>query len=127
MTATDAAPLPDDLPALRRWLADRPDADDLFELPIREIAVRSDALSRLPGLLADLDAPRRVVLVQDERPYRRAGADLKPLVYDLLAGTGRTVEVLTLPPSHDGLVHADLENVERGRAAIGGQPTAPAT
>ena len=57
-------------------------------------------------------------------PYRRAGADLKPLVYDLLAGIGRTVEVLTLPPSQDGLVHADLENVERGRVAIGGQPTA---
>lgn len=127
MTAADAAPLPDDLPALRRWLADRPDAAELSELPIREIAVRSDALSRLPDLLADLDAPRRVVLIQDETPYRRAGDDLKPLVYDLLAGTGRAVEVLTLPPSHDGLVHADLENVERGRAAIGGEPAAPAT
>jgi glycerol-1-phosphate dehydrogenase [NAD(P)+] len=121
MASTDIALLPDDLPALRRWLANRPDADDLFELPIREIAVRSDALSRLPDLLTDLEAPRRVVLVQDEKAYRRAGADLKPLVRDLLAGTGRSVEVLTLPPSHDGLVHADLENVERGRAAIGGQ------
>jgi glycerol-1-phosphate dehydrogenase [NAD(P)+] len=127
MTASDAAPLPDDLPALRRWLADRPDSDDLFELPIREIAVRADALSRLPDLLTDLDGPRRVILVQDQKPYGRAGEDLKALVYDLLAGTGRTVDVLTLPPSHDGLVHADLENVERGRAAIGGQPTAPAT
>jgi glycerol-1-phosphate dehydrogenase [NAD(P)+] len=124
MTVTDAAPLPDDLPALRRWLADRPDAADLFELPIREIVVRSNALVRLPGLLADLDAPRRVVLVQDVQPYRRAGADLKPMIFDLLAGAGYAVTVLTLPPSHDGLVHADLENVERARAAIGSQPTA---
>ena len=124
MTANDAAPLPDDLPALRRWLEARPDAADLFELPIREVVVRSDALTRLPGLLADLDAPSRILLIQDDRPYTRAGASLKPLVHDLLAGTGREVDVLTLPSSPDGLVHADIENVERGRAAIGGRPTA---
>src|SRR5215213_9877005 len=119
MTAIDAAPPPDDLPALRRWHERRPDAADLFALPIREITVRSDALARLPGLLADLDAPPRVLLIQDDRTYTRAGVDLKPLVLDLLAGTGRRVDVLTLPPSPDGLVHADLENVERGQAAIG--------
>src|SRR5688572_16456796 len=76
MTANDAALLPDDLPALRRWLAARPDAADLFDLPIREVVVRSDALLRLPGLLADLDAPARVLLIQDDRAYARAGADL---------------------------------------------------
>ena len=65
-----------------------------------------------------------MVLIQDDRPYLRTGADLKPLVHDLLAGAGREVEVLTLPSGPDGLVHADLENVERGRAAIGGLPTA---
>ena len=124
MTVHDAAPPPDDLPALRRWLADRPDAADLFELPIREVVVRSDAISRLPGLLADLEAPARVLLVQDDRPYTRAGAALKPLICDLLAGTGRQVEVLTLPPSPDGLVHADLENVALGRETIGGRATA---
>jgi glycerol-1-phosphate dehydrogenase [NAD(P)+] len=124
MTAHDVAPPPDDLPALRHWLDARPDAPELFELPIREVVVRSNALDRLPGLLADLEAPARVLLIQDDRPYSRSGADLKPLVYDLLAGTGREVDVLTLPPSPDGLVHADLENIERGRAAIGGRPTA---
>ena len=123
MTANDAAPLPDDLPALRRWLQARPDADELFALPIREVVVRSNALTRLPDLLRDLDAPTRVLLIQDDLPYTRAGADLKPLVYDLLASAGRDVEVLTLPPSPDGLAHADLENVERGRALIGGWPT----
>ncbi|MFN8637137.1 MAG: iron-containing alcohol dehydrogenase [Chloroflexota bacterium] len=137
MTANDAAatsppgppdhppaPLPDELPALRRWLEARPDADELFDLPIRQVLVQSNALRRLPDLLTDLDAPKRVLLFQDDRPYSRASVDLKPLVHDLLAGSGRTVEVVTLPPSHDGLVHADLENVGRGRAAIGGQPTA---
>src|SRR5690349_4666064 len=64
------APPPDDLPALRAWLAAQDDADLLADLPIREIVVKSNALTRLPGLLADLD------------------------------------------------------NVARGRAAIGGQPTA---
>ena len=116
--------IPDDLPALRHWLADRPDADELFELPIREVVVRSNAIARLPGVLADLEAPARVLLVQDDRPYTRAEVDLKPLVRDLLAGSRRQVEVLTLPRGPDGLVHADLENVERGRAAIGGRPTA---
>ena len=58
-----------------------------------------------------------MLLIQDDRAYTRVGVDLKPLVHDLLAGTGRQVEVLTLPPSPDGLAHADLENVERGRAA----------
>jgi glycerol-1-phosphate dehydrogenase [NAD(P)+] len=124
MTVNDAAPPPDDLPALRRWLEHRPDADDLFELPIREVVVCSNAIARLPGLLSDLDAPRRVLLIQDDRPYTRDGAALKSLIRELLAGAGREVEVLTLPPSSDGLAHADLENVERGSAAIGGRPTA---
>src|SRR5262249_35550791 len=101
MTA-DAAPPPDDLPALRRWLDGRPDAAGLFTLPIREITGRSEALARLPSVLADLDAPPRALLIQDDRPYARAGADLKPLVRDLLASTGRRVDVLTLPSSPDG-------------------------
>ncbi len=121
---TPPAPPPDDLPALRQWLGAQPDAAELAEVPMREIVVATDALTRLPGMLDDLDAPRRVLLIQDDRRYLRAGADLKPLVHDLLAGTGRNVDVLTLPPSADGLVHADMANVERGRAAIAGQATA---
>src|SRR5207237_415019 len=113
----------DDLPALRAWLAAQADADLLADLPIREIVVQSDALSRLPGLLDDLDAPRRVLLVQDDHPYQRAGQSLKPIVRELLTQHGRQVEILTLPPSPDGLVHADLDNVAVGRAAIGGQST----
>ena len=123
MTLDAPAPAPDDLTSLRAWLAARDDADLLADLPIREIVVRSNALARLPGLLDDLDAPRRVILFQDAQPYRRAGMSLKPLVQDLLAGHGRQVEILTLPPDPDGPVHADLDNVARGRAAIGGRPT----
>lgn len=119
----DAAPPPDELPALRAWLAARPDADQLAPLPIREIVVRSDALFDLPHLLRRLDAPSRVLLVQDSRPYMRAGASLKPLVSDLLAGAGYAVTVLTLPPAADGAVLADLQNVDVARAAISGLPT----
>jgi hypothetical protein len=121
--ANAAAPPPDDLPALRNWLAARPDADQLAALPIREIVVRSNALAGLPDLLSRLDAPRRVLLLQDGQPYTRGGASLKPLVYDLLAGAGWAVATLTLPPSAEGTVLADLENVDIVRAAIGGQPT----
>jgi glycerol-1-phosphate dehydrogenase [NAD(P)+] len=124
MSAQIAAPQPDDLPALRQWLDAQPDAADLADVPIREIVVQADALARLPGLLDDLDAPRRVLLIQDGRRYLRNDAELKPLVRALLAATGRQVDVLVLPPSADGLVHADLENVERGRAAIAGQDAA---
>src|SRR5581483_6205525 len=98
------APPPDNLPALHAWLAAQDDADLLADLPIREIVVQSDALGRLPDFLTDLDAPRRVLLVQDDRPYQRAGQPLKPLVHDLLAEHGCQVETLTLPPSPDGLV-----------------------
>jgi glycerol-1-phosphate dehydrogenase [NAD(P)+] len=120
---TATAPPPDDLPALRAWLADQEDADLLADLPIRGVVVRPDALAGLAGLLDDLGAPSRVVLIQDDRPYQRAGAPLKPLVREILAGHGRQVEVLTLPAGPDGLVYADLENVARGRLAIGGRPT----
>jgi glycerol-1-phosphate dehydrogenase [NAD(P)+] len=124
MSVPNNAPPPDDQPALRQWLAAQPDAADLADVPIREIVVQVDALARLPGLLDDLDAPRRILLIQDDRRYLRAGTELKPLVHGLLAATGRQVDVLSLPPSADGLVHADLANVERGRAAIGGRDTA---
>ncbi|MCC6179337.1 MAG: iron-containing alcohol dehydrogenase [Chloroflexi bacterium] len=117
------APPPEDLPALRAWLAARGDDRVISDVPIRRILVQADALSDLPGVLADLDAPTRVLLVQDGRPYERAGASLKPLVYELLVSAGRQVEVLTLPPGADGLVHADLEQVGRVRAVIDDRPT----
>lgn len=117
-----AAPGPDEMPALKRWLAARPDADRLQPLPIREIVVRSNALADLPDLLADLDAPERVLLIQDAVPYRRGSALLKPLVHDLLGGPARSLEICTIPAGEDGLVHADLPNVEVARTAIGAQP-----
>ena len=120
---TPAAPPPDDLPALRGWLAARPDVDQLRPIAIREIVVGSDALRRLPDLLSDLDAPARVLLVQDAVPYRRASDDLKPLVGELASARGRAVELCVLQAAADGLVHADLDNVALVRSAIGGRPT----
>ena len=55
--APAAPPRPDDLPALKRWLAAQPDAAALHELAIQQITIASNALVRLPGLLADLGAP----------------------------------------------------------------------
>jgi hypothetical protein len=72
--------LPDDLPALKRWLAGRPDADRLQPVAIRQILVEADALSCLPDLLDDLDAPLRLLVVQDRTPMWRGPEPLKALV-----------------------------------------------
>ncbi|MBA2448347.1 MAG: iron-containing alcohol dehydrogenase, partial [Chloroflexi bacterium] len=120
----DRAPPPDDLPALKRWLAARPDAAELQPIGIQEIVVRSNALHGLSELLADLDAPERVLLVLDETFYRRGGDSLKPLVHEVLSGRGRSVEPCLLAAGGDGLVHADIENVELLRARIGARPSA---
>src|SRR4051812_43345272 len=91
------APPPDDLPALRAWLAAQDDADLMADLPIREIVVRADERGGVRGLPVALDAPHGVLLVRGDTPYLRAGQSLKPLVHDLLAEHGRQVEILTLP------------------------------
>ncbi len=122
-SAASAAPRPDHLDALKRWLAARPDADALHQILIQRITIAPNALARLPALLVDLDAPRRVLLVMDPTPMRRDGDDLKPLVHEVLAAPGWTVRPFVFQPAGDGLVHADLENVAPLRAAIGTQPT----
>jgi glycerol dehydrogenase-like iron-containing ADH family enzyme len=118
--AVGAAPPPEDLTALRRWLQARTDADRLQPLPIDQIVVAVDALARLPDLLGDLQAPRRTLLVQDDVPMRRGSDELKPLVRELLTGAGRQVQSFQLEAAQDGLAHADLENVARLRSTIGG-------
>jgi glycerol-1-phosphate dehydrogenase [NAD(P)+] len=115
--------LPDDLPALKRWLAGRPDADRLQPVAIRQILVEADALSCLPDLLDDLDAPLRLLVVQDRTPMWRGPEPLKALVQWVLGQGKRRPEPLVLPAGEDGLVHADMDNAARVRATIGDRPT----
>jgi glycerol-1-phosphate dehydrogenase [NAD(P)+] len=117
------APGPDDLPAVKRWLQARPDADQLQPLPIRHIVVAADALIRLPDLLRELDAPSRVLIAQDPTPMRRGQDDLKPLAHDLLASAGRQAESFVFPPDADGQVHADLANAALLASSIRETPT----
>ncbi len=117
-------PRPDDVAALTRWLEAQPDAEALHPVTMRHVSVASNALLRLPDLLVDLDAPRRVLLVMDSTPMDRVGDDLKPLVHEAVSGQGRRVTPFVFTPGADGLVHADLEGVARLRAAIGTEPTA---
>lgn len=114
-----AAPSPADLPALKRWLAERPDADQLRPLAIQHILIQPDALANLPAVLDELPASRRVVLVLDDTPMRRGSDDLKPLVHEVLTSNQRRVEPFVFRPGEDGLVHADLAGVAHLRAAIG--------
>lgn len=124
-----AAPPPDDLPALKRWLAARPDAERLHPIATQQILVQSDALAHLLSVLRDLEAPDRVVLAMDETPMRRGEDDLKPLVYEVLSGGGRAVLPFVFAAAESGAgphapVHADLAGAARLRAAIGDAATA---
>ena len=50
---------------------------------------------------------------------------LRTTDHDVAIAQGRKAVVITrIFTGPDGLAHADVENVERGRAAIGGRPTA---
>jgi glycerol-1-phosphate dehydrogenase [NAD(P)+] len=104
-------------------LAARPDANRLQPVAIRQIVVDADAVFRLPDLLDELDAPRRLLVAQDCTPMRRGPEPLQELVQGVLGRGRRRPQPLVLPAGEDGLVHADLENAARMRAAIGGQPT----
>ncbi len=90
---------------------------------MRHVSIASNALLHLPELLVDLDAPARVLLVMDPTPMDRDGDHLKPLVHEAVSGNGRRVTPFVFQPGSDGLIHADLDNVARLRAAIGAEPT----
>src|SRR5262249_10448985 len=58
------------------------------------------------------------LVVRDGVPKRRADADLEDALAEVLTESGMNSRPLVLPPAPDGLVHADLEQVEWVRAAI---------
>ena len=71
------------------------------------------ALERLSDVLADVAPDASTVLViQDDTPMRRRGADLKQAVAEMLSAAGREVEVCELAGGVDGSLHADVERLD---------------
>lgn len=112
---------PADIPGLKRWLTSQEDAQAILRpIEIDEILIGPDVLLELPSVLERAGVARgeQVLLVMDETPMRRDEQDLKPFVQDLLRRAGYLVQTLWLLGDAYGLVHADLEQVERVHSAL---------
>ncbi len=81
--------------------------------PIREMIFASDALFRLPQILARVAANRKlpVFVVMDTTPMRRGDDDLKPLVLRVLTEAGWNVVPVIAEPGAPGQVRADMQHV----------------
>lgn len=89
-------------------------------LPIRDMVFESNAVFRLPALLAlaGADPKQPLLLVMDETRMQRAGADLKPLILTLLRQAGWSPEPLWLTPDATGQVHTDFAQIGRVRERL---------
>lgn len=84
------------------------------DMPIRAMVFQSNALSSLPELLQQAGArpEHPLLVVVDELPIRRAGAELKPLVVQLLREAGWNPETIVLKPHHGEPLHTDMLQVQ---------------
>ena len=60
-------------------------------LSLEALHLGPDVLLELPAIASLRGRPASVAVVVDDQPMRRAGADLKSLVVDLLTGAGLEV------------------------------------
>lgn len=90
------------------------------ELPIKAMMFESNALFRLPEMVALAGARREqpLLVVMDRTPMRRGDADLKPLILNTLRESGWRAEALWLEPDANGQVHTDFLQIERVRARL---------
>jgi len=90
------------------------------ELPIRAMLFASDALFRLPELLAHAGAQREepLVVVMDQRVMRRSGEELKPLILQQLQTAGWSPTPLWLEADATGQVHTDFSQINRVKAHL---------
>ncbi len=90
------------------------------ELPMREMVFESGALYRLPELLALAGGQptRPLLIVMDRTPMLRAGAELKPLIMNLLQEAGWQPGALWLDPDDTGQVHTDFNHINRVKAQL---------
>jgi glycerol-1-phosphate dehydrogenase [NAD(P)+] len=104
---------------LRRTIAARPDAPTLPRLALKHVASGPDALLGLPEVVEGVAGagPRKILVVQDRRPFVRDGAQLKPAVHAMLLEAGFGVEVLELGDERFFL-HSDFDEVGRVRSQL---------
>ncbi len=76
-----------DLSALASALATSDPSGRRHPIGLRRILIGDDALTSLPGVVAELKQVGPVVMLTDPTPMNRRGEDLKPAVLRLLAGT----------------------------------------
>lgn len=107
---------PDFLEALRRIPGYPPDE----EVPIRAMVFESNALLRLPEMLACAGAhpTKPLCIVMDELPIRRNGVELKPLIINQLQQEGWRPQAVVLKPERGSVLHTDLYQIERVKAQL---------
>jgi len=94
--------------------ADAGGAADPLSLSLSQIVAGTDALDRLPQLVVE-GRPDRVVITQDQVDIIRSGQSVKPLVRQMLAGTGVPVEVVVFEGEE---VHTEPGRIEALRAQL---------
>lgn len=114
---------PGDIQRFKRDIEQIPGYPAGEELPIRAMVFESDAVFRLPELMALAGARQEqpVLVVMDRTPMRRGTADLKPLILNILTEAGWQPEALWLEPEANGQVHTNFLQIERVQARL--QPT----
>jgi glycerol-1-phosphate dehydrogenase [NAD(P)+] len=114
---------PTDLVAVRSAVGLDVPGTSLHDVAMDRIVIEADALDRLPAIVDELAPAGPIAVVADRVPMSRAGADVKTLVVDCLATTGREVRVVWLGET-DVELHADAAAIAaavagaRGAAAI---------
>jgi glycerol-1-phosphate dehydrogenase [NAD(P)+] len=90
------------------------------DLPIREMVFESNALFRLPELLASAGASpaQPLLVVMDRTLMRRSQADLKALILNVLSEAGWRPDSLWLEPDASGQVHTDFAQIERVQSRL---------
>ncbi len=104
---------PADVEGLKREAKGWEDGDKIPELGLTRVLVGPEAIAELPAVLGDL-APETgdVILVMDETPMTRGGANLKPMVREMMGRRGREVRPVELAGDEHDVVHPDFREVE---------------
>lgn len=89
-------------------------------MPIAAMLFESDALYKLPGVLAQVhaDIQKPILAVMDRTPMRRKGKDLKQLVMKSLTEASWQVQPVILEPDATGQVHTDMPHIEAVKKKI---------
>lgn len=88
------------------------------DVPIQAMVFESNAHTQLPKVLAQIGAQRAqpLLVVMDDFPLKRAGAELKPFLVNFLKQAGWNPVPCVLKPHDDKPLHTDLvqiQNVQR--------------